>query len=199
MAADQPAVIEVEDLLARVRVHAGGKAHRQSPPAPGPLIPGVELARGEALAREHKRRRDVRPYRVRAEVEDVQPIPPQLVAQVRERAARVLPALHDLAGIGLDAHRSVLLEDAALAGARVGREDHVLAPRGHPRLHVAHGGALQLGGKRKPTRGHVNADLARALPQLTATMSRYRELDQLGRPFLHGRMLAAGARGALPA
>ena len=66
------------------------------------------------------------------------------MAQVGERVAGSLAAEQHLAPVGLDAYRSVLLEDAAAAGSRIRREDHMLSAGGHARLDVAHSGALEL-------------------------------------------------------
>ena len=107
----------------------------------------------------------------------------------------MLPALQHLSTVGLDAHRAVLLEDAALASLGVGGERHVLAAGGHARLHVAHRRALELGGERQPARGQTRTDFARALPQLAPPVSCDRLLEQPTVALLHGRIFAAAASG----
>ena len=60
------------------------RAHGKAAPALPALVPRSELAQLVALAQEHERRRNVRPDRVGAEVEDVEAIPPQPVAQIAD-------------------------------------------------------------------------------------------------------------------
>ena len=53
--------------------------------------------------------------------------------------------------VRFDSDRSVLIEDSASTGPRVGREDHVLAANRDARLDVAYGVALKPGGEREAT------------------------------------------------
>src|SRR5450759_159258 len=171
--------VDIEDLVSAVRLHRLRKAHRQAPPALAVLLPGLQLAELVALAEQDEGRRYVGPDRIGAEVEDVQAIPPEPVAQIAERSAGVAPGPRRGTALVLDANLAVGLENVSRSRRGVRLEGHRLANRGHASVHRSDGMALEIGGERESPGREADRHLAGPLPCREAAVSVDRPLCQL--------------------
>src|SRR4030095_5796122 len=125
----QPLLVEVEDLLATVGVDVAREPDTDPVPGLAAFLPRLELTDLESRRAEGERERQTGPERIPAEVERVELVPPELVAEPAKRGPCLGPLRDDLASVGFDADGD-LFEDAALGWFRIRNQGHVLAARG---------------------------------------------------------------------
>src|SRR4030095_3111888 len=162
VSAHQPLLVEIEDLLATVGVEFAGEPDTDPVPELAAFLPGLELTDLESRPGEGERKRQIGPERIPTEVEHVELVPPQLMAEPAKRVACVQPLRDNLASVGLDAD-GPFVEDAALAWSRIRNQGHVLAARGDVGLEMSDRRALMLDRQRRSARTR-GQDQVTALP-----------------------------------
>src|SRR5262249_53256376 len=94
-----------------------GEDRFEAPPRLGPLVPRLTLSQPESRPRTHKRGADIVPEGIANEVDDIQRVPLQFVAHVREGLPSISPVQRPISLIGLDTD-DYLIEIAPVARAR---------------------------------------------------------------------------------
>src|SRR5262249_20690361 len=169
VASDQAVVTDVEELLARMGVNLSRKGDGECAPSFAALLPRLACADVEAGVGEDERDRQVRPQGGGAEVERIEVVPPKKTARTAETRARIGARPDALSIERFDAYRAPV-EDAAVAAARIRREDRALILGRNPRFEAEKPASLKLGGECEAVRTDPDVELRRCVPALVSTM-----------------------------
>src|SRR5262249_41172414 len=150
-------------------VNLSRKGDGQSAPSFTALLPRVACADVEAGVGEDERDRQVRPQSGGAEVEHVEVVPPKKTARTAQSRARIGARPDGVSIERFDPYRAPF-EDAAVAAARVRREDGALILGRNPRFEVEKPASLKLGSECEAARTDPDVELRRCVPALVSTV-----------------------------
>src|SRR5215813_13226019 len=150
-------------------VNLSRKGDGQCAPSFTALLPRVACADVEPGVDEDERDRQVGPKGGGAKVERIEVVPPKKTALTAESRARIGARPDGLSIARFDPYRAPF-EDAAVAAARVMREDGALVLGRNSCLEIAKPASLKLGSECEAVRTDPHLELPRCLPALVSTV-----------------------------